>query len=317
MQNKLINSKKNISILKRALVILILSFFTFSVTNISNANSLVSKNEKVQINAFITNYLNNVSKKYNKEKIIIKFVNIIKKIDILKINFQNRQNVANKEKILQILWIIKTEMKIYLGNLDKKSLTKNMKKKLKEVNIIKDWLADSKFLYNWIEVFNQWNNKISTAKWGQVVYFIRLQNNNLDNLSSQKNEVYLKKALWKNKKLSRQTFIARLWYFTNSDLYSIREDFTNPPTCYDTFKYYKWTNYNWIPDSLTYMSKSLDELSKKLKNAGTLTTALNHNWVMCPNPNQVNKLRWLKFDVKSWLADTIKNDITPALKTLK
>gem|GEM_PF-6225653 len=29
-------------------------------------------------------------------------------------------------------------MKIYLGNLDKKSLTKNMKKKLKEVNIIKD-----------------------------------------------------------------------------------------------------------------------------------------------------------------------------------
>gem|GEM_PF-5423796 len=103
MQNKLINSKKNISILKRALVILILSFFTFSVTNISNANSLVSKNEKVQINAFITNYLNNVSKKYNKEKIIIKFVNIIKKIDILKINFQNRQNVANKEKILQIL----------------------------------------------------------------------------------------------------------------------------------------------------------------------------------------------------------------------
>jgi hypothetical protein len=51
----------------------------------------------------VKKYVAKVSTKYSQEKIINKFVNIVKKIDLLKEQFKKRTNLSNKEKILQIL----------------------------------------------------------------------------------------------------------------------------------------------------------------------------------------------------------------------
>ncbi len=309
---------------KKIVSLLIISIF-FSLNFWTNSfawNDLVTKSEKTKIDIFVKKYVAKVSTKYSQEKVINKFVNIIKKIDILKANFQKRNNITNKEKILQILWIIKVEMKTYLAGLKSSELNDNMKEKLKEIGIIKSNLADSIFLENWVEVYKHWNRDL----WNKnVIYYIRLLNNDLNDLDSDRNEVYLKKAIfipgvwgkaWKFKKNSN-TFVAKLGTFTNSDLYDLKEDFQNVPNCYNPFKEYEWTKYYGIADSLLYVSDSYEELIKKIKLMKKKTTMLNLWWNMCPKAGEVNKMRWLKFETNQWITDFLQKDLKSALNKLK
>lgn len=304
--------------MKKIISLLIVSIFlTINFTTSSFAwNDLVSNNEKTTIDIFVKKYVTKITTKYTTWQIVIKFVNIIKKIDILKEQFKKRTNLSNKEKILQILSIIKIEIKFYLANLKSSELSDDMKTKLGEIGIYKSDIADSIFLENWAEVYKHWNRNIGTKN---VIYYIRLLDNDLDNIDSDKNEVYIKKAIFKNGEFKEgsNTFVAKLWNFTNSDLYSLRHDFQDVPNCYDAFREYKWTKYEWIADSMLYVSDSYEELISKIKKWKKRSTMLNLEWNMCPQWNQVNKMRWLRFEADQSLIDFLEDDLKNTLKKLK
>jgi hypothetical protein len=213
-------------------------------------------------------------------------------------------------------------MKTYLANLKASSLTDSMKAKLAEIWIYKSNIADSIFLENWVEVYKHWNRDL----WNKnVIYYIRLLDNELDDIDSDKNEVYIKKAIftpwvwWKPGKFVKDsnTFVAKLWNFTNSDLYDLRHDFKDVPNCYDPFKEYEWTKYYGIADSMLYVSDSYEELAKKAKILKKRVTMLNLWGNMCPKRWEINKMRWLRFEAKSELAEFIAKDLKPTLNKLK
>jgi hypothetical protein len=68
---------------------------------------------------------------------------------------------------------------------------------------------------------------------------------------------------------------------------------------------------------MLYVSDSYEELAKKAKILKKRVTILNLWGNMCPKIWEINKMRWLRFEAKSELAEFIAKDLKPTLNKLK
>jgi hypothetical protein len=283
--------------MKKIIGLIIISLFTiFNFTNYSLALWKLNSQEKTLIRSTTWKYIDKAFNKYWTHWWIEKLVKIVKKIEILRENFKNR-NIKNKEKIFKILECIKIKIKTELWNISSNMLNSKDRALLSSIWIIRQAWVNSKFLDSWVEVYKQGKEKIDTSKWGIIIYYIRFLLEDIRDVSNPKNHVYLKKALYKNWKLSQNKFVAKLWTYINDDLYSIWYDKTNPPKyCYnrvDNSKY-KNTKFSWIKsDSLAYVSTSLNELVQKIKDEPNWKFPANKWWDLCQPWNF-----WVKFYAK-------------------
>ncbi len=303
-------------------IIVIAIFTTISFINISNAKYLSSQDE-AYIRKATYGFTQKAFQKYWTHKWIEKLVKIIKKIDTLRKNFKNR-NIKNKWKVYEILEVIRIKIKNELWKINPNLLTSKDKQLLQSIWIIRNNYASSIFLDNWIEVYKMWKEKIDTSNWWEVIYYIRFFLEDLNDVTNPKNEVYLKKALYKNGKLSQNKFVAKLWVYSPSDLYTIWFDkkthlnYTFNPIknkyCYDKIGHslYKGTRFYWIQsDSLGYISNSINELANKLQSRPNWQFPANELWKMC--------IPWaflVKFKANSNFAPAIKQ-IPAALNRIK